>query len=71
MEVLVMLPSEVGKYTLVGCFFGLLIHLSMLSPKGQGNARGMDFINITSQMVGILKFGVGEFLIFFTYFYII
>ena len=46
MEVLDML-SSVGKYRLVGYFLGgLLIHLSMLSLTGEGQARAVDLINI-------------------------
>ena len=43
----------------------------MLSQTGEEQARGMDFIDITSLRMGILEMWAGVFLIFFTSFYII
>ena len=46
MEVLDLLSSEVGKYRLVGFFLWFIEPptVSMLSPTGEGRARGVDLI---------------------------
>ena len=49
-------------------FFASLMHLSMLSPRGEGQPRGGDLIDITSPRVGILTLWGGEFVIFFIFF---